>query len=141
MTHIAKGDTNRVVAAMQMNPRSSRGHGIVALHIIGEDDQPFGRLTLCDLAGMESSKKSAAVDTGPSSLAVRKEEAKRINVRIATSSQHGQYLCCQAPCPTPGSRVRLPTPSTRDTHNQPPFLPLTYPHALTRTHHSLMCLR
>lgn len=37
MVQIAKGDNNRVVAAMQMNPRSSRGHGIVALHVIGGD--------------------------------------------------------------------------------------------------------
>ena len=86
MAHIAKGDTNRVVAAMQMNPRSSRGHGIVALHVVGDDGQTFGRLTLCDLAGMESSKKSAAVDTGPSSLAVRKEEAKRINISLLALS-------------------------------------------------------
>lgn len=52
----------------------------------GEDGQPFGRLTLCDLAGMESSKKSAAVDAGPSSLVIRKEEAKRINVSLLALS-------------------------------------------------------
>lgn len=86
MRLIAKGDNNRVVAAMQMNPRSSRGHGIVALHVVDREGEPYGRLTLCDLAGMESSKKSAAVDAGPSSLAIRKEEAKRINISLLALS-------------------------------------------------------
>jgi len=94
---IARGDNNRVVAAMQMNPRSSRGHGIVALHVLGEDGLSFGRLTLCDLAGMESSKKSAAVDTGPSSLAIRKEEAKRINISLLALSGKDALFCFSFP--------------------------------------------
>eukprot|EP00962_Isochrysis_galbana_P014417 scaffold4131_cov83-Isochrysis_galbana.AAC.3 len=125
MTHIAKGDVNRVVAAMQMNPRSSRGHGIVALHIIGEDNQPYGRLTLCDLAGMESSKKSAAVDTGPSALAVRKEEAKRINVRHPPPSQDAPLY---SPSPITYTHMSRPLPLPPRTH-EPTCAPLAHPPA------------
>lgn len=62
MKTLGKGDKNRVVAAMAMNPRSSRGHGLICLDVFNTESQPAGRLTLVDLAGMESSKKSAAVD-------------------------------------------------------------------------------
>ena len=84
MTSIAYGDTRRVIAAMAMNPRSSRGHGIITIHILNSEGQPHGRLTLVDLAGMESSKKSPP--EGASNLAIRKQEAKAINVSLLALS-------------------------------------------------------
>ena len=33
MAVLQAGDANRVVAAMKMNPRSSRGHALFALHV------------------------------------------------------------------------------------------------------------
>ncbi len=81
MRCVAEGDGRRVVAAMAMNPRSSRGHGILALDTYAPSGAHHGRLTLVDLAGMESSKKSAAVD-GASNTKERREEAKRINISL-----------------------------------------------------------
>jgi len=90
MAAIKLGDTRRVIAAMAMNPRSSRGHGIVQIHVTTAKGEAYGRLTLADLAGMESSKKSAAVEpasgSNPSVSAVRKEEAKRINTSLLALS-------------------------------------------------------
>ena len=87
MKTLAKGDKNRVVAAMAMNPRSSRGHGLILLDVFNADGLPHARLTLVDLAGMESSKKSAAVDANSASaVAARREEAKRINMSLLALS-------------------------------------------------------
>ena len=85
MKTLGKGDKNRVVAAMAMNPRSSRGHGMILLDVFNAEGLPYSRLTLVDLAGMESSKKSAAVD-GASNVAARREEAKRINMSLLALS-------------------------------------------------------
>ena len=65
MRTISRGNAKRVVAAMKMNLRSSRGHAILSLHI--EEPGMLGavktsKLNLVDLAGMESSKKSFAVE-------------------------------------------------------------------------------
>ena len=87
MAAIALGDSRRVVAAMAMNPRSSRGHGIIHIEAWTSEGNPHGRLTLVDLAGMESSKKSAAVDQNSASgVKARQEEAKRINMSLLALS-------------------------------------------------------
>lgn len=64
MAALNRGQTNRVVAAMKMNDRSSRGHAIfsVKMRQEGEGRSVQSRLDLVDLAGMESSKKSYAVE-------------------------------------------------------------------------------
>jgi len=85
MKAVARGDTKRVVAAMAMNPRSSRGHGIIAIEVLNASGEKHGRLTLVDLAGMESSKKSYAVE-GASNNKTRQEEAKRINMSLLALS-------------------------------------------------------
>ena len=46
MAAIKLGDSRRVIAAMAMNPRSSRGHGVVAIHLSDGKGNAFGRLTL-----------------------------------------------------------------------------------------------
>ena len=76
---IVVGDGKRVIAPMAMNPRSSRGHGLMTLQVTAEDGSG-GRLMMVDLAGMESSKKSAP--EGASNLEKRKQEAKAINVSL-----------------------------------------------------------
>ena len=108
MAVLQAGDANRVVAAMKMNPRSSRGHALFALHVSDtrpdaeaeggarrnspqllatqfSDAPPLpscaGKLTLVDLAGMESAKKSYAAE-GPSNQPARREEAKNINTSL-----------------------------------------------------------
>jgi len=85
MKMVAKGDSRRVVAAMAMNPRSSRGHGIIVIELLNDKGERHGRLTLVDLAGMESSKKSYAVE-GASNNKQRQEEAKRINMSLLALS-------------------------------------------------------
>ena len=97
--HVQRGSAARAVGRMQMNERSSRGHGILAisLHDLAGDlaggggDDAFcrstrrGRLVLVDLAGMESSKKSGAAEKrgaaslSPSDEPLRREEARHIN--------------------------------------------------------------
>ena len=84
MAAVARGDKNRVVAAMAMNPRSSRGHGIITVEVLTSDGQPHGRLSLVDLAGMESSKKSPP--EGASNVAARRQEAKAINMSLLALS-------------------------------------------------------
>jgi hypothetical protein len=51
MKAIALGDSRRVVAAMAMNPRSSRGHGLIAIETYTDKGVSHGRLCLVDLAG------------------------------------------------------------------------------------------
>jgi Kinesin motor domain len=51
MKAIALGDSRRVVAAMAMNPRSSRGHGLIAIETYTDKGTSHGRLCLVDLAG------------------------------------------------------------------------------------------
>ena len=100
--HVQRGSAARAVGRMQMNERSSRGHGVLAisLHDLAGDlagggggDDAFcrstrrGRLVLVDLAGMESSKKSGAAERprlgaaslSPSDEPLRREEARHIN--------------------------------------------------------------
>eukprot|EP00967_Tisochrysis_lutea_P112429 scaffold177526_cov32-Tisochrysis_lutea.AAC.3 len=84
MSALWRGNGKRTVAAMKMNARSSRGHAIMYLYveeINGDEGKRVGKLTLVDLAGMESSKKSFAVD-GPSNDPKRREEAKHINTSL-----------------------------------------------------------
>lgn len=84
MSALWRGNAQRTVAAMKMNGRSSRGHAILYLCIDefnGDDGKRMGKLTLVDLAGMESSKKSFAVD-GPSNDPRQREEAKHINTSL-----------------------------------------------------------
>jgi len=85
MAAVSRGDSKRVVAAMAMNPRSSRGHGIISIEVKNANGEQHGRLTLVDLAGMESSKKSFAVE-GASNNKTRQEEAKRINMSLLALS-------------------------------------------------------
>ncbi len=92
---IAHGGARRVVAPMAMNPRSSRGHGIIQLEVFTESGHPHGRLTLVDLAGMESSKKSAPVE-GASNVKERREEAKRINMSLLALSSVVSALATNA---------------------------------------------
>ena len=86
MAQVKVGDGRRVIAAMAMNPRSSRGHGIVAIHVMDQKGNPFGRLTLCDLAGMESSKKSSAVPDKKMSISGASADPIRKEVRRALCS-------------------------------------------------------
>ena len=81
MHAVMRGNEKRVVAAMKMNERSSRGHAVITLHVRevrGEGTERKGRLTMVDLAGMESSKRSYALE-GASKGAERQEEVKHIN--------------------------------------------------------------
>ena len=81
MRAVMRGDAQRVVAAMKMNERSSRGHAVITINVRevrGEGSERSGKLTLVDLAGMESSKKSYAVE-GASKDRDRVEEMKHIN--------------------------------------------------------------
>ena len=81
MRALYRGTDKRVIAAMAMNPRSSRGHAIFTIYvkeIQGIGGEKSAKLNLVDLAGMESSKKSYATE-GASNNAARKEEAKNIN--------------------------------------------------------------
>jgi hypothetical protein len=84
MDNLARGNSKRVVAAMKMNARSSRGHAIFTMYvkeILSYGGEKCGKLNLVDLAGMESSKKSYAVE-GASNNEMRKVEAKNINVSL-----------------------------------------------------------
>jgi len=84
MSLLVRGNQRRVVAAMKMNARSSRGHAILSVQLVeaGElGSEVATKLNLVDLAGMESSKKSFAVE-GASSSPARREEAKNINVSL-----------------------------------------------------------
>ena len=81
MRAVMRGNDHRVVAAMKMNDRSSRGHALIQLtvrEVSGEGYERTGKLTLVDLAGMESSKKSYALE-GASNNPLRQEEVKAIN--------------------------------------------------------------
>ena len=78
---LARGNAQRVTAAMKMNARSSRGHALLIVSVkqlLSGGGERGGKLTLVDLAGMESSKKSVNVE-GASSNPTRREEAKNIN--------------------------------------------------------------
>lgn len=110
MDCLRRGNELRVVAAMKMNARSSRSHALFVLELhdvsSGQDSggAESGKLSLVDLAGMESSKKSYYVESvrGPSSAPQRREEARNINTslfalgtvieRLAATSRalHGQ---------------------------------------------------
>lgn len=83
MAQLNAGNAKRIVAAMAMNPRSSRGHGIFTIYIkeANASGERNGKLNLVDLAGMESSKKSYPVE-GASNNPMRREEAKNINVSL-----------------------------------------------------------
>ena len=84
MANLARGNSKRVVAAMKMNPRSSRGHAIFTIYvkeILALGGEKAGKLNLVDLAGMESSKKSYAME-GASNNEMRKVEAKNINTSL-----------------------------------------------------------
>ena len=84
MDVISRGNRNRVTAAMAMNPRSSRGHGILTIfikEICDNGSEKMAKLNLVDLAGMESTKKSFAT-SGSSNLAARREEASNINTSL-----------------------------------------------------------
>ena len=66
---------------MKMNERSSRGHALITIsvrEVSGDGAGRVGKLTLVDLAGMESSKKSYAIE-GASKDPVRQEEVRHIN--------------------------------------------------------------
>mmetsp|Transcript_42421 Transcript_42421/g.111675 ORF Transcript_42421/g.111675 Transcript_42421/m.111675 type:complete len:438 (+) Transcript_42421:1-1314(+) len=87
MAAVARGDKSRVVAAMAMNPRSSRGHGLILVDVFNPEGEAHSRLTLVDLAGMESSKKSSAVDQNSASgVKQRQIEAKAINQSLLALS-------------------------------------------------------
>ena len=60
----------------------------MAVHLFDAKGNAYGRLTLGDLAGMESSKKSSAVpdSSGKGVDPIRKEEAKRINTSLLALS-------------------------------------------------------
>eukprot|EP00966_Prymnesium_polylepis_P283969 6560310-Prymnesium_polylepis.1 len=84
MDLLKRGNNRRVVAAMKMNDRSSRGHGILSVQVVEPGAlgaEKTTKLNLVDLAGMESSKKSFAVE-GASNAPARREEAKNINVSL-----------------------------------------------------------
>ena len=90
---LSRGNEARVTAAMKMNPRSSRGHALFCLHVkkmSSTGGERSGKLTLVDLAGMESSKKSYAVE-GPSN-----SPARRMGARTTDSKTHpsAHAICC-----------------------------------------------
>ena len=96
MEVLHRGNGNRMTAAMKMNARSSRSHAIFSLSLaqIGDGaggaaadgSLEAGRLTLVDLAGMESSKKSSMVQEGATHSgrrqAQRREESRHINTSL-----------------------------------------------------------
>ena len=78
MDCLKRGQDQRVVAPMAMNARSSRGHGIFTIHVkemMASGPERQMKLNLVDLAGMESSKKSAPINPDKR----RQEEASNIN--------------------------------------------------------------
>jgi len=84
MELLVRGNGRRVVAAMKMNARSSRGHAILSVQVVekgAHGSEIATKLNLVDLAGMESSKKSYSVE-GASNNPARREEAKNINVSL-----------------------------------------------------------
>ena len=84
MEALQRGNDSRTTAQMAMNLRSSRSHAVFSLTLHGrgsEGDAASGKLFLVDLAGMESSKKSYAVE-GASAAGARREEAKQINISL-----------------------------------------------------------
>ena len=85
MVCLARGSAGRTTAQMSMNLRSSRSHAVFSLSVErrgGEaGEAASGKLVLVDLAGMESSKKSYAVE-GASTAPQRREEAKHINTSL-----------------------------------------------------------
>lgn len=86
MASLTKGNAGRTTAQMSMNLRSSRSHAVFSLSLrLGSHSEggevSTGKLVLVDLAGMESSKKSFAVE-GASASSIRREEAKHINVSL-----------------------------------------------------------
>ena len=81
MGAVKRGNANRVVAAMKMNARSSRSHVIFSIGLSELGGEEGGRLYLVDLAGMESSKKSYAME-GASNKPQMREEAKNINTSL-----------------------------------------------------------
>ena len=56
MAALARGNSNRVVAAMKMNARSSRSHAIFSIHLadVGGGGEETGRLVLVDLGELRS---------------------------------------------------------------------------------------
>lgn len=110
MAAIATGDTRRVVAAMAMNPRSSRGHGIITVYASNREGLPHGRLTLVDLAGMESSKKSPP--EGASNLAARRQEAKAINTSLLALSSVVSALASKEAMRIPFRNAKVGDPSS-----------------------------
>ena len=77
MDCLKRGQDNRVVAPMAMNARSSRGHGIFTIHVkemMAGGAERRMKLNLVDLAGMESSKKSAPINPDKR----RQEEASNL---------------------------------------------------------------
>lgn len=86
LSALSRGTTRRATAQMSMNARSSRSHAVFSLTLRGragsaDGSTTSGKLVLVDLAGMESSKKSCAIE-GASSAGPRREEAKHINTSL-----------------------------------------------------------
>jgi hypothetical protein len=108
LSTIVEGDKKRIVAAMAMNPRSSRGHGLIGIVVTKEDGSPHGRLMLVDLAGMESSKKSSSTDAkGESAKKERQREAKAINQSLLALSDVISALASKAAMHIPYRNSKL----------------------------------
>jgi hypothetical protein len=133
MRAVMRGNTNRAVAAMKMNERSSRGHGVITIHVRevrGEGSERAGKLTIVDLAGMESTKKSPTVE-GASSAAERQEEVKAINQSLWALGTVIHTLLAQrsrfSPPPAPRAFPRPDAVAHSALHTPPQGSPLTSP--------------
>jgi hypothetical protein len=104
MQALTRGSSNRTVAQMRMNLRSSRSHAVFSLSLRGQTngDITTGKLVLVDLAGMESSKKSCSIE-GASTAPQRREEAKHINTSLYALGTVIESLSASA---RPGARER-----------------------------------
>ena len=86
MALIKTGSKLRMVAEMNMNKRSSRGHAIFTIQVIRTVERAHftGQLHLVDLAGMES---AAGQEIGVSSSPERREETRNINKSLVSLAQ------------------------------------------------------
>ena len=105
MEALSKGNARRTVAQMKMNQRSSRGHAVFTLEVTSGGRS--GKLVLVDLAGMESSKKSYAVE-GASSAPQRREEARHINTSLYALGTVIERLSSAARAPPGAVSAHIP---------------------------------
>ena len=129
---VQRGNAHRTVAAMKMNERSSRGHAVLAIQVRevqGNGTERCSKLTLVDLAGMESSKKSYAVSGAP--------DSPRSAAPRATISLAGSLAAHVSPrtsgCASLAARLSPPSPVALETALSPVALPRAQARQPTRS--------